>query len=131
MSTTVTTTTDVAEQLVTILETVPDVRVYGYVPDTFRPSGIVVGQPDIDFVDNQSGFCSATWIFTLTIATARNTERDAQKELARIVGAVAIALNTAESPGLFSIAPLDASPITANVNGQDLPAYSMRVQVRA
>lgn len=122
---------DVAKELGEILATVDGLRVYWYTPDKFRPPGVVIGMPDIDYADLSSGFCRARFEYPLTIVVARNADREAQEALSRWTNAVAMALGDAEPPTLFSVEPLDARPVTTTVNGQDLPAYSMRVAVRA
>jgi hypothetical protein len=74
----------------------------------------------------------ATFEVPITIITARSNDRDAQVELSRLVRDVANALNTpGVVPGIFSIDLLDARSGTASIAGQELPAYNMRVRVRA
>lgn len=133
MAVTTATTTDVAAVLGGILDDAlaTDCRVYYYVADKFRPPGVVIGLPDIDYTDSGSGFCFARWEFPLTIVLSRSNDKDAQEALASLTSRVAVALNDAEPAEVFSIEPLDARPATATVAGQDLPAYTMRVAVRA
>lgn len=137
MATTGVTTGDLADEIARILATIPDLRVYAWVADTFRPPGVVIGQPDIDYADTGSGFCKASWQFPLTIVASRNQDRDAQRKLADIVTAIVTAIADVELndsvilSNTFSIEPLTAVPITATVAGQDLPGYLLRVEIRA
>jgi hypothetical protein len=131
MAVTVKATADVAKVLDAILDEIAGLRTYWYVADTVRPPAVIVGQPDIDYADASSGFCFARWEFPLTVIVSRNADRAAQEALSRRTNEIAAALNAAESDDVFSIEPLDARPTTANVAGQDLPAYLMRVAVRA
>lgn len=125
------TTVDVAEALRGCLSGVDGLRVYEYAADTARPPCAVILQPEIDYLDNQSGFCTATWTFPVAIVVARNNDRDAQRDLSRLVSECAQALNTAEPDGIFAIEPVDARPTTVNVSGTDLAGYAMTVRVRA
>lgn len=122
---------DVARSLEAILAGVEGCRSYWYVADKFRPPGVIVGQPDIDYVDASAGFCFARWEFPLTVIVSRNSDREAQEALSDLVNRIALALDAATPADLFSIEPLDARPVVASVAGQDLPAYTVRVAVRA
>ena len=101
-----------------MLEPITDLRVYAYVADTFRPPGVVIAQPDVDFADGQSGYCRATWMYPLTIVVSRSNDREAQSDLSRLLLEVARALDSTPPPGVFSVEPLDGHPTTANVAGQ-------------
>ena len=131
MAVTTASTSDVSQALAMALADVPGLRVVWYVADTARPPVCIVGLPTIDYIDTQSGFCRATWDYPLTIVAMRNNDREAQSELSRFVSDVSLALDAAEPPGVFEITPTEARPISVNVNGQDLPAYELRVRVRA
>lgn len=131
MAVTTTQTTDVAQALGTALGAVTGLRTTWYVSDASRPPVAVIGQPDIDYTDQTAAFCNALWTFPVTIVVARNNDRDAQSDLSRYVNEVAIALRDANPDGVFSIEPLDARPTTVTISGQELPAYEMRVAVRA
>ena len=131
MSAPASTTVDVATVLGGLLATIPNVRVYTYVADTFRPPGLVIGQPDVDYANQQSGFCMAEWTFPVGMAVSRNQDKAAQAELSRLVAAVAQLLWDAEPPELFSVEPLDARPAAVQAGGTELPGYQMRVRVRA
>lgn len=127
------TTLDVAPVLAEILAEVAGVRVEWYASDKARPPVAVVGLPVIDWADPGAGFCWATWEFPILVVTARNSDKEAQIELGRLVRDCAIALERADlaGTGLFSVTLMDARPTVATLGGQDLPAYNMRVQVRA
>lgn len=124
-------TADVAQALVDAIEAVPGLRATWYVSDASRPPVAVIAQPDIDYTEGSAGFCTAAWTFPVTIVVTRNNDRDAQRDLSRYVHDVALALDAAEPDGVFSIEPLDASPTTVTLSGQELPAYELRVLVRA
>lgn len=131
MAVPLTQTVDVAEALVTALGAVEGLRTTWYVSDASRPPVAVIAQPDIDYVDSTGGFCLAVWTFPVTVVVTRNNDRDAQRDLSRYVNEVALALRDANPDGVFSIEPLDARPTTVSIGGQELPAYEMRVAVRA
>jgi hypothetical protein len=122
---------DVAQALVEALETVDGLRATWYVSDAARPPVAVVAQPEIDYTDSTAGFCAAAWTFPVTVVVTRNNDRDAQRDLSRFVNEVALALRDATPDGVLSIDPLDARPTTVTVSGQELPAYELRVVVRA
>lgn len=130
MATTGTQTVDVAQVLASLLETVDGLRVYEYVPDTFRPPGVVLGQPLIDFADQGAGFCSATWTYPCNVITARANERGAQRAMSKLLLDIVSALS-ADVDGVFSIEPQDARPIQVAVGGQELPAYLLNIRIRA
>lgn len=123
-------TVDVSQMLSSLLESVEDLRVYWYVSDTVRPPAAVIGQPDIDFADSQSGFCAATWLFPVTVVTSRANDRGAQVEMSRLLFDMVSALK-ADVEGVHSIEPLDARPIPITVSGQDLPGYLLNIRIRA
>jgi hypothetical protein len=124
-------TMDVTEVLADLIGDVEGLRVEAYVADKLRPPVAVVGLPVITWNDPEAGFCWATWEVPVTVVTARNTDRDAQTELSHFVRDIAVALNHEAVDGIFMIQMLDARPTTATISGQELPAYLMRVQVRA
>jgi hypothetical protein len=124
-------TTDVATVLHDLIKTVPNVRVYAYVADIVRPPAAVIGQPVIDFADQSSGFCRATWTFSVTLVTTRANERAAQAEMSKLLLDVVTALG-GDAPEVLSIEPLQARPLSGvAVNGQELPAYELSVRIRA
>lgn len=131
MSVTAVRLSDVAKALAAMLDDVDGLRVYPFVPDNFRPPGVLVAMPAINFQDTQSGFCRASWTFPLTLIVSRNSEREAQDALSRLLSDIVVALDARPPDGLFSVEPLDATPSSISVNGTDLPAYNLRVQVRA
>lgn len=133
MAVTAAQTVDVAQVLAAALAAVENLRVEWYAADKARPPAAVIGQPSIDWQDPDSGFCWASWEFPVLLVTARASDREAQVDLSRLVRDVAVALNEypTAGTGVSWIACLDARPTTATVSGQELPAYIVRVQVRA
>lgn len=132
MSVSTATTLDVAQVLAEIIGTVDGLRVVWWISDASRPPVAVIAQPDIDYVDAATPFCFASWVFPVAIVVERNNDRDAQTKLSKYVSAVALALADAVPPdGVFDITPLTARPSTVSVAGTDLPAYELRVRVRA
>jgi hypothetical protein len=130
MATTTQQTVDVAGAIAEVLRSVEGLRVHEVVVDTARPPCVVLGQPDLDFVDPDAGFCAATWSFPVNIITARTDAVAAQREMSQMLLDVVTALG-ADVPGIFMIQPLDARPQTVSVNGQELPSYLLTVRVRA
>lgn len=130
MAVTTAQTVDVAQVLGSLLETVDGLRPYWYVSDTVRPPAAVIGQPDIDFADAQSGFCAATWTFPVTLITSRANDREAQTDMSRLLMLIVAAL-AEPVPGVFSVEPQDARPSAVTVAGQELPAYQMNIRIRA
>lgn len=126
---------DVSQALATALAGVGGARVYAYVADTTRPAAeggaIVIGLPSIDWSDEASTFCWATFDVPLAVVTLRNNDRAAQQELSRLVRDVAVALQSAEIPGVFDVQMLDARPGSTTISGAEYPSYTVRVQVRA
>ena len=123
--------TDVTAILERILGGVEDLRVYTQVTDTVRPPAVVIAQPVITFNDPESGFCSASWAFGMTVIVSRNNDRAAQSAMSRYLLEIATVLDADDVPGVLSIQPIDASPVSVTLSGQELPAYTFRVQVRA
>lgn len=124
-------TTDVTAVLEEILKGVEDLRVYTQILDTVRPPAVVIAQPTLTFNDPTSGFCAATWAFGLTVLVSRNQDRASQTALSQYVLDIVSALNDADAPGVLSIEPLDASPVSVSLGGTDVPAYTIRVRIRA
>lgn len=127
---------DLSQVLAEILEPIAGLRLYWYVADTVRPAtnggALVVMQPTVDYLDQASAFCSATWTYPLTLLVARNNDRDAQLMLSRLLQEVTAALGTAVPPnGILSIDPVDARPTVVNLSGTDLPGYAITVRIRA
>lgn len=132
MSVTTNKTADVAQALATIIDTVDGLRVVWWLSDASRPPVAIIAQPEIDYAAPEVPFCFAAWTFPVAIVVNRSNDRDAQRELSDFVNAVALALDGAQVPdGVFDIQPLTARPSTVAVSGQDLPAYELRVRVRA
>jgi hypothetical protein len=132
MATTTVQTLDVSQALADLLGDIEGLRIYTYVADSFRPDGLIIGQPDIDWTDPTAGFCAATWSFPCTLIVSRNSDLEAQKTLSRLVSEIVIALTTTPVPeGLFSVEPQNARPTTVNTGGSDLPAYQVNVKIRA
>jgi hypothetical protein len=91
-------TADVAQVLAEILGGVEGLRTSWWLADNSRPPVAILGQPSIDYVDPESPFCFATWDFPVVIVVNRGSgggERDAQRELSRLVSACALALSNA------------------------------------
>ena len=133
MAVTTVQTVDVSLVLAQALASVEGLRVEWFAADKSRPPVAVIGQPTIDWQDPASGFCWATWEFPVLLVTARNSDREAQLELSRLVRDVANAINDypLAGTGVAFIAALDARPTIATISGQELPGYNLRVQVRA
>lgn len=123
---------DLAKTISSMLTSaIDELRVYPYVADTFRPPGAVIALPAVDYRDNASGFCRASWTFPVSLIVARNNEREAQQALSQLLGDAVAALDAPVPDGIFSVEPMDAVPASISVNGQELPAYNLRVLVRA
>lgn len=118
---------DTAAMLADALDGIDGLRVYAYVADTFRPPGVVVGLPSIDYLDPLAGFCGSTFEHALTLVVARANDRASQADLSGFVAAVAQALRD----NVPDVELVDAIPGPINVNGTELPGYTMRVRVRA
>jgi hypothetical protein len=125
-------TVDVSQVVASMLAGVDGLRTDWYVSDASRPPVAVIGLPYINWADPSSTFCWAVWEYPVTVATARNNDRDAQLELSRLVRDVAVALDGPTPPGVFDVTLLDARyDPNFSISGQALPAYLVRVQVRA
>lgn len=131
MAVTTAQTLDVAQVLADIIDTVDGLRVVWWVSDASRPPVAVIAQPEIDYGDPTAPFCFAAWTFPVAIVVDRNQDRDAQRKLSGFVSAVVVALADAAPDGVFDITPLTARPSVVTVAGTDLPAYELRVRVRA
>jgi hypothetical protein len=129
------TSTDLAEVIVGILDDLSGVRAYAYISDLVRPpttgAAIVVAQPTIDYEDTLSGFCSATWIFPVTLVVARGDAQSAQRALSQYLHLVTTTLATANPPDVQVIEPVDARPTTVTVSGVEQPGYVIQVRIRA
>jgi hypothetical protein len=123
-------TVDVAQSLAGLLGGVGGLRTYWFVADSTRPPAAVIGQPDIDYTDGGAGFCRATWLFPVTVITARSNDRDAQVEMSRLLHDIVNALDVG-TDDVFSVEPQSARPIPVVVGGQELPGYLLTVKVRA
>lgn len=124
-------TVDLTETIAARLQEIDGLRVYPYVSDAVRPPSCVIAQPEIDWTDNLSGFCAATWTFPLTVVVPRNNDRDAQASLSRLVMEIANALVVDDVASGIYIEPVDARPISVNVSGTDLPGYALNIRIRA
>jgi len=88
--------------------------------------------PTIDYADTGGTFCRSVWTYPLLVIVARNQDTQAQADLSAFVNQVALALEDAEPPaGIASIEPQVALPSSVLISGQELPAYTLRVLVRA
>lgn len=131
MAVTTAATVDVSQALSACLAGVDGLRVDWFISDKSRPPCAIIGLPTIIWNDPESTFCWASWEYPISVVTARNSEREAQQELSRLVREVAAALSGPTPEGVFDIQLLDARPNTVSISGQELPAYLVRVQVRA
>ena len=122
---------DVAKVLANILGGIPKVRVHSYVADTTRVPAIVIGLPDVSWVDEDAGPSWATWTYPLTLVVARSNDRDAQADLSRLLDDTATALAKADPDELTTVEPVDGHPQIVNLAGADLPGYQLNVRVRA
>ena len=122
---------DIAEALAAALS-VAGVRTYAYNPDTFVPPGIVVGSPAMDWETDRT-FCTRVWVFPITVAVSRNSDREAQSALFDVVDAIADALaDDHDLAGLVQTSRLlAAAPTTITANGQEFPAYQLTVNILA
>jgi hypothetical protein len=123
--------TDLTAVLEEILKTVPDLRVYRYVVDSFRPPGAIVTLPTITYNDPEAGYCASTWEFGVSLIVSRTNDRAAQDALSRMVSEVAQAVDSARVDGLVSLQMLTATPTMITVSGQESPAYNLVIQIRA
>lgn len=131
MAVTTATTVDVSKGLTAALAGIDGLRVYDHVADIARVPCVVIQLPTIDYADPTGTFCQAVWTFPLLVVVARNQDAEAQGRLSSYVNQVALALQVAEVPGLASIEPQLATPSSVLISGQELPAYTLRAQVRA
>jgi len=122
---------DIAEALAAALS-VAGVRTYAWLPDTFVPPGIVVGQPAMDWQTERT-FCTQVWVFPITVAVSRNSDREAQAGLYDVVEAVAEVLSDDHDlGGLVQTSRLTtAVPTVVSANGQEFPAYQLTVNILA
>lgn len=131
MPTTTATGVDVAKLLAGVLADIEGLRVYAHVADIARVPCAVVQLPSLDYADPTGGFGHAVWSFPILILVARNSDLEAQQKLSQFTNQVAAALWDADVDGVASIEPQQAVPATVTLAGSDLPAYNLRVQVRA
>jgi hypothetical protein len=124
---------DIAEALTASLSVIPGVRIYAYGPDNFLPPGIAVQQPSMNWDTQNRTFDAIQWTFPLLVAVARNSEREAQASLYRLVEAISDVLaEDHDLGGHVQTARLTtASPATVTSNGQEYPGYSLTVEVIA
>ena len=122
---------DIAEALAAALS-VAGVRTYAYLPDVFAPPGIVVGQPAMDWESDRT-FCTRVWVYPITVAVSRNSDREAQSALFDVVDAIADTLSDDHDlGGLVQTSRLTtAVPTTVTANGQEFPAYELTVNILA
>jgi hypothetical protein len=106
-------------------------RVAWYVPDSFRPPGVVIGQPSVDFAGSPVTFCTALWRFPVTMIVPRASERDAQAALQDGLHTLVEALHGPAPAGVFQVRCTTADPVTAQVAGQELPGYTLNVDLVA
>lgn len=121
---------DVSQVLASCLAGIGGLRVYAHVADIARVPCCVIQLPTIDYADPSGTFCQAVWSFPLLIVVARTQDLEAQGQLSAFTNQVALALATAAAPGL-DIEPQLALPTSVAISGQELPAYTLRVLVRA
>lgn len=124
----------VAEALAGVIGTVEGLRSYAYMPDTFVAPGAVVGQPDMLLEGGtRTTFCTVEWSYPITLAVARGSERQAQLDLFGFLDGIVEAINADPQLGgaAMTATVTDARPVTASVNGQDLPAYTVNIRVLA
>jgi hypothetical protein len=124
---------EIAEALAATLSAIPDIRIYAYGPDNFLPPGIAVQQPTMTWETQNRTFGAIQWTFPLLMAVARNSEREAQNSLYRLVEAVSDVLaEDHDLRGTVQTARLTtASPATVTSSGQEYPGYSLTVEVIA
>lgn len=123
----------VAEALASTLGSVPDLRSYAYMPDTFRPPGAVVGQPDILMDGVERTFCSAQWEFPVHLVVIRGTEKQAQSDIYTFIDGIMKAVENDTTLGgvAYMSTVVDARPEVVSSQGQELPGYLIRIQVLA
>lgn len=133
MATTTAQTTDITTVLGDLLREVPDLRVYETPVDTARVPCVVITQPTLTFNDPESTYCAAVWDFTLGVVTSRSSDREAQKLMSRYLLDIvqALSVDTVSGTSIFSIQPIDASPVAISISGAEMPGYQLRVRVRA
>lgn len=124
---------DVAQALADAIGTVPGLRSWAYLPDTFQPPGVVVGQPDLAYEGVQRSFCTALWSFPLHLVVARTQDRTAQESLFTFLDAVVKAID--EDSTLGGVAQMArvtrATPTTQSTSAGELPGYTVNVDVLA
>lgn len=121
---------DVSQLLAAQLAGIDGLRVYAHVADIARVPCCVIQLPTIDYADPTGTFCQAVWSFPLLIVVARTQDLEAQAQLSAFTNQVALALADADVLGI-AIEPQVALPASVAISGQELPAYSLRVLVRA
>lgn len=122
----------IADALASALAVIPGVRIYPYPADTFLPPGIAVGRPDQDFTTDRT-FCTKTWLYPVTVAVSRNTDREAMTTLYSTMEAVEDVLSEDHDlGGLVQTARiLEGHPVTVPSQGQEFPAHTYTVSVLA
>jgi hypothetical protein len=123
---------DIAMALAEHLSAIPEVRVHAYMPDNFKPPGIVVHQPSINWATSNRTFCTREFTFPVSIVVARTHDRSAQAELDRILTAIEARMDeSTDSELLGQMRLMSATPENFSVSGVDLPGYSVTVEVIA
>lgn len=122
---------DLAEALAGMLDGIDGLRPYAYINDSARPPACLIGQPEIDYTEVESGFCRASFFFPFNFIVSRNRDREAQKAMARLLHDVELALSQDPPAGIWAIEPQTARELPVSLAGQDLPGYLLIVKVRA
>lgn len=127
------TSTELAQGIADALAPIVGVRVDPFASDLAVPPCIVVERPTITWATEQRTFAGCRWDWPLTVVVARSHDKTAHDELDRIVTAVEQHLG--EDPTLAGVARWahleSAEPVTATVNGQDFPAYTLNLSMLA
>jgi hypothetical protein len=122
---------DIASVLEELVGSVEGLRAYRYVADNFRPPGAVIALPTIDYDDPAAPFGASSWSYPIAVIVSRNQDRAAQDALARMLAEVVAVVDGANVAGVISVDVISATPAALTVSGQELPAYNVRVRVRA
>ena len=111
----------------------PGLRAYAWMPDTFNPPGLVVGQPDLAYEGVQRTFCTAAWSFPLFLAVARTSDRAAQDTLFGFVDQVVDAITSDPTLGgaARTTTVTTATPAVHTSPAGELPGYTITCDVMA